>query len=79
MCPVTHCFVHPLPAYGHAEYHCDGRRQIGRYGLDVDEHLTVLELLDQRNPEDADHNEGEDTDPGNDRCLISNYVKQENG
>ena len=53
-------FVHAFPGDGHAEYHGDGRGEVCRDGLDVDEELTALHLLDQRDPQDADHHQAKD-------------------
>jgi len=45
---------HAVPNKGHDEDGGDGRRQIGRDGLDVQEQLRVLKAQNDRNPQDTD-------------------------
>ena len=52
-----------MPDERHDEYRCDGRGQVGRYGLDVEEQLGVLEAQDHWDPQDAHGNQHEDGTP----------------
>ena len=44
----------------YAEDHRDGWGEVCRDRLDVDEQLAALHLLDQRDPQDADHHQAQD-------------------
>ncbi len=61
--PESSLLVHPPPADGHAEGHCDGRRQVRREGLDVHKELAALHLLDQGDPQNADHHQDKNAAP----------------
>ena len=60
LCPLhipgrpAYRLVHAWPEDGQRVDGGDGRRQVGRDGLDVQEQLAALRLVDQRDPGDTD-------------------------
>lgn len=60
---VPYLLVRPLPEAAREEDDADGRLQVGTDGLDVDEELTTLAGLDDRNPQHRNHHQHEHKHP----------------
>ena len=61
---LSHHLIHPGPRHGETVDHRNWRGEVGGDGLDVDEKLATLQLLNDGDPADGEGDQQQDEQPG---------------